>query len=632
MLLAVVVVALVGACWLAWQMWVDPEVPFLSTFPPAEWVNEATELTSDGHSAGEREVVFRKAFWLTAVPTRASLRVRVYRAGDVRLNGRETGIVVGRDENWKRVRELEVTALLRPGENEIVVRTRSNSGPAAAWLVLEGMDLLIVSDASWSASATGETARPVRLATTPMSAWAGARQPSNAALDAGRTSLPWLASFALVAILVLFASRNLRELRGRWLVAASAFAIGLLAWHNRGLDWGLGFDASGHFDYVRFILSKHRLPLASDGWSMYHPPLYYAASAAVVALFDWNILALRSLNAVAVVVQCAAILGSLRILFPAEPRRILVGFVLATFVPMGLYMAQFVTNEVWTAALSSAALWLSLRIITRDDRSVAAHLALGTLLGAALLTKFSALLVSGIVLAVLCGRLLARDERSPRAWLTSVGAVVLALVVVSGWHYARVAWNFGSPIVGNWEASTGFHWWQDPGYHTIWDYLRFGDSLTHPIFSAWNGCPDALYSTLWGDGMFSGWAFDQRPPPPWRYELMFPGYWLALVPSAGLVIGLGAALSRLVREPQAEWLLLLGVAAATAFAFVSLSLRLPFYGQCKAFYGLSALVPFAALGGLGLDLVATRLGRLRSALWILVGIWALCSYATYWAR
>ena len=113
---------------------------------------------------------------------------------------------------------------------------------------------------------------------------------------------------------------------------------------------------------------------------------------------------------------------------------------------------------------------------------------------------------------------------------------------------------------------------------------------------------------------------------------MFPGYWLALVPSAGVVIGLGAALSRLVREPKAEWLLVLGLAAATAFAFVSLSLQLPFYGQCKAFYGLSALVPFAALGGLGLDLVATRLRRLRSALWILVGTWALCSYATYWAR
>jgi len=236
------------------------------------------------------------------------------------------------------------------------------------------------------------------------------------------------------------------------------------------------------------------------------------------------------------------------------------------------------------------------------------------------------------VLAVLCGRLFARGERSPRAWLTSVGAVALSLVVVSGWHYARVAWNFGSPIVGNWDESTGFHWWQDPGYHTIWDYLRFGDSLIHPIFSSWNGCPDALYSTLWGDGMFSGWAFDQRPTPPWRYELMFPGYWLALVPSAGVVIGLGAALSRLVREPQAEWLLVLGLAAATAFALVSLSLRLPFYAQCKAFYGLSALVPFAALGGLGLDLVATRLGRLRSALWILVGTWALCSYATYWAR
>jgi peptidoglycan/LPS O-acetylase OafA/YrhL len=89
---------------------------------------------------------------------------------------------------------------------------------------------------------------------------------------------------------------------------------------------------------------------------------------------------------------------------------------------------------------------------------------------------------------------------------------------------------------------------------------------------------------------------------------------------------------QIVREPRPEWWLMLGVALATAFALISLSLRLPFYAQCKAFYGLSALVPFAAFGGLGLELVATRLGRARALLWILVGTWALCSYATYWSR
>ncbi len=630
-LLALTLVALAAAGRLAWQIRVDSEVPFLSARAPAEWLTEAIEPSSRARLAVEREVTFERAFTLEGVPALAILQARLYRAGSVWINGRETGIDVGSDERWKRVRERDVTALLQPGRNEIAVRVRASTGPAAAWLVLEAPGLLVASDATWSASADGQPARPVRLATTAMSTWAGASQRVDILRAALLASSPWLAAFALATGLGLLAARRLPAPRGRWLVAASALAIAALAWHNRGLDPNLGFDADAHLEYVLFILSKHRLPLATDGWSMYHPPLYYAAGAAVYALFDQSIVALRALNVVAVVVQCAALIGSLRILFPTQPQRVLAGFVLGAFAPMQLYLAQYVTNEVWTAALSSLALYLCLGILARDDRSVRAHLALGAVLGAALLTKVSALIVAGVVLAVLGGRLIARDERSPRVWIRTLGTVALALVAVSGWSYARVAWHFGSPLVGNWDAVTGHPWWQDPGYHTVWDYLRFGDSLTRPIFAACNGCPDALYSTLWGDGLISGMASAENAPP-WRYELMYAGYWLALVPTAAILIGLGAALARLVREPRAEWLLVLGVALGTAFALVSLSLRLPYYAQCKAFYGLSALVPFAAFGGLGLDLLAARLGRARNALWILVGTWALCSYATFWAH
>lgn len=630
-LLALTLVALAGAGRLAWQIWLDPDVSFLSSRSPAAWLTEDIAPTTRARRAYEREVIFRKLFTLEALPARAILRARVHRAGTVKLNGSETGLAVGRDENWKRVRERDVTALLRAGENEIVVHALAGTGPPASWLVLEGPGLLVASDASWSAAVVGEPPRRARLAATPMSAWTAATVRPNAGLDALRRSLPWLGAFALAACLALLVARRLPELRSGWLIAASALAIAALSWHNRALDPNLGFDAEPHLEYVRFILSNLRLPLASDGWAMYHPPLYYAAGAALLALFDGSIAALRALNAVAVVVQSAAILGSLRILFPAEPRRVLAGFFVGAFVPMQLYLSQFVTNEVWTAAFASAALWLCLRILARDDRSVLSHLALGTLLGAALLTKVSALLVAGAVLLVLGGRLVARGERSPRTWFASVGTVTLALAVVAGWSYARTAWHFGSPLVGNWDPAAGFRWWMDPGYHTLGDYLRFGESLTHPLFSAWNGCPDALYSTLWGDGLVAGRASVVNAAP-WRHSLMFVGYWLALVPTAGVVIGFGAILVRVVREPRAEWFLLLAVAGGISFALISLSLRLPFYAQCKAFYGLSALVPFAAFGGLGLDLLATRLGRARYALWIVLGMSVLCFYATYWSR
>jgi hypothetical protein len=113
---------------------------------------------------------------------------------------------------------------------------------------------------------------------------------------------------------------------------------------------------------------------------------------------------------------------------------------------------------------------------------------------------------------------------------------------------------------------------------------------------------------------------------------MFAGYWLAILPSLAVLAGLVVSLRRLVREPRAEWLLVLGLAGATGFAIASLSLELPFYAQCKAFYGLQALVPFAAFGAVGLELVARRLGRAGDLVWVTLGSWALCSWATYWAR
>ena len=632
MWLALALAAVAAAGWLGWQMRFDPGTRFLPARAGAEWVTEAIAPTARLREAVDRELLFRGSFTLAALPPQATLRVRVHRSGVVLVNLVEVGVdLTEKHPDWKRVRENDVTHLLRPGANEIVVYTTARDGPPAAWVELEGAGLYFASDASWTSTAIGEGPRPVRLARTPMSAWGAPVEQPAAGSDALRASLPWLAVFALAAALALVLARKRGEPRTHVLLGASALAIAALAWHNRALDPILGFDADDHLRYVRFILEQGRLPLATDGWSMYHPPLFYLAAGALFALFGEAVALLRGLNAVAVFVQCAALLGSLRLLFPARPRPVLAGFVLGAFVPMQLYLAQYATNEVWTAAFSSLALYLCLRILVRGEHSLGAHLGLGVALGAALLTKVSALLVAAAVLAALGARLLTRDERSPRVWLAGPGATALALLAVAGWSYARVAWHLGSPLVGNWDAASGFLWWQDPGYHTLGDYLRFGESLTRPVFSAWNGCPDALYSTLWGDGLIGGMA-SVADAPPWRFELMYAGYWLALLPSAGVAIGVCAALVRLAREPRAEWLLLLLVALGSAFALVSLSLRLPYYAQCKAFYGLSALVPFAAFGGLGLDLVASRLGRAQIVIWIALGTWALCSYATYWSR
>jgi 4-amino-4-deoxy-L-arabinose transferase-like glycosyltransferase len=618
-----------AVAWLGWQAACDPEVPFLAARAPAEWVLHATAADTDARPAAEREVAFRTSFALDGVPERATLRLRVHRHGTVQLNGRE--LLLPDRVSWKRERAADATALLRPGGNELVVRARASKGPPAAWVVLEGPGLLVASDDTWTSESAGSGRERVRLARTPMSGWAERPLAAEATGAALRRSLPWLALFALASAAALAAGRRFGGPPAGLLLAAVALATAVLFWHNRALPPNLGFDADAHLAYLRLILDAGRLPLADEGWQTYQPPLYYAAGALLSALGAGEAGALRLLTALALVASCAALIGSLRILFPSDPTRVLAGTLLGASLPMQLYLSQYATNEPWSAAFASLSIWLALHVLARRESRAGVHLALGALLGAALLTKFSTLLALAAVLAALAARLAASGERSPRVWARTLGGVLLACVAVAGWHYARVALRFGDPFIGNWDAAAGVAWWQDPGFRSAGDYLRFGQSLTRPVFSAFHSCPDALYSTLWGDGLLGGSA-RALDAPPWSYRLMLAGYWLALLPSIGVLVGLALALRDLVREPRAEWLLLLGLAGATGVALVGLSLQLPFYAQCKAFYGLQALVPFAAFGAQGLDLLARRLGRAGDLVWVLLGTWALCAWATYWAR
>jgi tetratricopeptide (TPR) repeat protein len=120
--------------------------------------------------------------------------------------------------------------------------------------------------------------------------------------------------------------------------------------------------------------------------------------------------------------------------------------------------------------------------------------------------------------------------------------------------------------------------------------------------------------------------------PPWNADLMSAGYLLSLLPTLALLVGGAAALWRVIRRPSAEWVILLSLAALTGAALVYLTLKLPFFGQSKAFYAMTAAVPLVAVGAWGFDLVAGRRRAVRAVLWVLLLVWAANSYASVWIR
>ena len=65
----------------------------------------------------------------------------------------------------------------------------------------------------------------------------------------------------------------------------TAFWVALFVVKFQNMPMGTGFDARPHLSYLRFLRTTGSLPFPSDGWAMYHPPLFYFASDLVSRSF-----------------------------------------------------------------------------------------------------------------------------------------------------------------------------------------------------------------------------------------------------------------------------------------------------------------------------------------------------------
>ena len=259
------------------------------------------------------------------------------------------------------------------------------------------------------------------------------------------------------------------------------------------------------------------------------------------------------------------------------------------------------------------------------------HVALGCVLGLALLAKVSAVVFFPVIFAALGGKLILERQIAIGQWMRTIGVVGGCALLVAGWRYARVWKEFGSPLVGNWDPRVAPAWWQPPGYHTAGYFLSWGKSLTAPLFSGFDSFLDCFYTTLWGDGLAGGSAATNSLPP-WNYSLMDAGYLLALAPSALVLTGLCAAVARCLRKPDLAFLLLVGTAGSAGFAVVYMTMKLAFYSQGKCFYGLPALLPLCAFAVMGLDFWARRGRIVRLLMGTALFMWGLNAYASFWIR
>jgi tetratricopeptide (TPR) repeat protein len=359
----------------------------------------------------------------------------------------------------------------------------------------------------------------------------------------------------------------------------------------------LGFDAPSHLKYIQYILEKHALPLTNEGWEAYQPPLFYTASAALFSLAELLLnneaahMALKLIPFLCGIGQIFIAYFASRLVFPKSINLQAISTAFAALIPMNIYISHYVSNESLSALLIGLLILATIMILIKDS-STKLFCVLGLVTGLAFMTKLTVLVVLPVIALVLLYKLVDEEERSLAAIAGYFGLTAAITIGLAGWFYFRNWTNFGKIFIGNWDPAAGINWWQDPGFHTYKFFSRFGEVFSVPYFSGFYSFFDSMYASFWGDSMLGGRS-EFGYGPPWNYEYVSAVYILSLPAMVISVIGAVRAFRDAIFRADKVWLLILGSLFIAIWSVGYMSLRIPYYGQSKAFYGLFVVMPVA---------------------------------------
>lgn len=599
----------------------SPDAPFLlqrgfaAWITPPEPVFPATHIVQPG---SEPAAHFRHAFRV-GESVDAEIRVRALGTLALSMNGAPLAAPAEAGACLKRV--CRERARLVAGENIVEARVRNPIGPPVLWLELDAGETRVASDTTWQvAMGDGPPLPAVRADDTRTypDATAGPTSIERLGTHAGT-----LAALFMVSALVFLVGRRamgpaaVARVPLAALVLLSLFWVGLYLVKFVDVPIESGYDARFHVRFVRHVAERGSLPEPLGGPAMYHPPLYYAATAAGLALFDpargsrteRQLLGLLPfLSGLAMVWIGFAVA---RRLFDRDPRAVTACVLFAGLLPLNLYMSAYASNEPLHAALASGALCVLAGALLDGAPSTRRLAALSLLLGLACLTKYTALGLTALCVFFLGLKRLVADRAAPARVALGLLAVLAGVAAIAGWVYLRNWLRYGDPLVWNLTLPGGATWWQPPGFRTASYYAGFGESLRHPFFSGFHSFWDGIYATFWGEGLPpTAYTLEDRHGV-WSYAWMCVVYWLALPATAllgvGLVRAVGAALRGEDLARRTVWTLFLAWIALLGLGLLQVSIRFPVWGGVRASYALSAVVPLAAVGALGFAWLDHRL-------------------------
>ena len=399
-----------------------------------------------------------------------------------------------------------------------------------------------------------------------------------------------------------------------YVALAAGYALATPAWNNP--------DEPAHFNYVRELAERGSLPvLASGDWDAerleafkaarfppeasidaigyegHQPPLYYLLAAPVYRLTDgWptrsQVVALRALSIALGAVVVVAAYRAARVVAPDGAVPCLASATVAA-IPMHTAMSAAINNDSLANAVAATIVVVllgGLRVGFDDRRSIA----VGLLLGAALLTKLTVYAFTPLVLGVVwwterrkrAQHLGMEGTAGPRtgapdpapAWRRPALALAVA-AAVSGWWFVRNMTVYG---------------WADPVGLARHDAIVVGQPRWQALdATAADFFGRVLFRSFWGQFGWMGVVLDDR-----LYLIYLALTALGLL---GLVVGWRGTAGR--QRPLSD-----GAWPRTATAFLALivfliAAQVVYYNltfiQPQGRYLFPALVPIGVLLALG---------------------------------
>lgn len=386
-------------------------------------------------------------------------------------------------------------------------------------------------------------------------------------------------------------------------IAAVAVAAGVRIWNALFGPLFYGYDEWAHVSYIFFLDLYRSLPYADQGWSYFHPPLYYALGWAIAQISSAESLirGLGLLGAAASLGTAALAALVVRRWLEGPPALAWLAFVAVALLPVHVYTSVMVGNEMLACFVASSALTCFLMNEHRESPRLGLDLLTGLLAGLAALTKISGITVLGSIgLSLLLVHFL-RERRSSSAQLaTRLAAVGGVAIVIAGPFYLRTFVEYGTPfqLSRDFPPMLGFELQQPPGERSWRDFVSVpprlfvepGYDTPHMQRSVWGN----LYLNMWCDTYgvsqipITGW--DSPKPRGQTITRLFAV--LGIGPT--LLALLGALLSAQAarrRRSSADVTLLI-VSASSLLSFVVFAVQVPTWAAVKASYLLALSLPY----------------------------------------